>query len=135
MKNLLLMSGLMFFTSSINAADKPSSGNVVVSKVFYAASKGAESGNYISGQYIEIYNNSANDVDVSGMYIGLIESENKTTAYTIEAIEADADLKAKLNGKVVLKQVFQLPKEETILQPGKTFCYVTVPSIIHHWLL
>ena len=74
MKSLLLMSGLMFFTSSINAADKPSSGNVVVSKVFYAASKGAESGNYAYGQYIEIYNNSASDVDVSGMYIGLIES-------------------------------------------------------------
>lgn len=130
MKSLALMSGLMFFTSSINAADKPSSGNVVVSKVFYAASKGAESGNYAYGQYIEIYNNSASDVDVSGMYIGLIESETKTTAYTIEAIEADADLKAKLNGKVVLKQVFQLPTEETILQPGKSILLCN--SAINH---
>ena len=131
MKSLALMAGLMLFTSNANAAaDKPSSGNVVISKVFYAASKGAESGNYAYGQYIEIYNNSANDVDVTGMYIGLIESEAKSTAYTIEAIEADADLKAKLNGKVVLKQVFQLPTEETILQPGKSI--LVCNSAINH---
>jgi hypothetical protein len=133
-KTLALVAGMMFATSNANAADKPSSGNVVVSKVFYAASKGAESGNYAYGQYIEIYNNSANDVDVTGLYIGLIESESKSTAYTVEAIEADADLKTKLNGKVVLKQVFQLPTEETtILQPGKSI--LVCNSAIDHTAL
>ena len=132
-KTLALVAGMML-TSNANAADKPSSGNVVVSKVFYAASKGAESGNYAYGQYIEIYNNSANDVDVTGLYIGLIESESKSTAYTVEAIEADADLKTKLNGKVVLKQVFQLPTEETtILQPGKSI--LVCNSAIDHTAL
>ena len=38
-KTLALVAGMMF-ANSANAADKPSSGNVVVSKVFYAASKG-----------------------------------------------------------------------------------------------
>lgn len=133
-KMLALVAGMMFATSNANAADKPSSGNVVVSKVFYAASKGAVSGNYAYGQYIEIYNNSANDVDVTGLYIGLIESESKSTAYTVEAVEADSDLKAKLNGKVVLKQVFQLPTEETtILQPGKSI--LVCNSAIDHTAL
>ena len=119
-KALALVAGMMM-TSNANAAVKPSTGNVVVSKVFYAGSKGAESGNYQYGQYIEIYNNSADEVDVTGMYIGLIESEAKATAYTVEAVAADPDLSTKLNGKVVLKQVFQLPTESTvILQPGKS---------------
>lgn len=134
MKTLALTAGLMLFTTSANAADKPSSGDIVVSKVFYAASKGTESGNYAYGQYIELYNNSANDIDVTGLYIGLIESETKATAYTIEAIEADADLHSKLNGKVVLKQVFQLPTEgTTILQPGKSI--LVCNSAINHTAL
>lgn len=131
-KMMALAAGLMLATGA-NAADKPSNGNVVISKVFYAGAKGATSGNYQYGQYIELYNNSANEVDVTGMYIGLIESEAKATAYTVEAIEADADLKAKLNGKVVLKQVFQLPTEETILQPGKSI--LVCNSAIDHTAL
>lgn len=133
LRMMALAAGMML-AAGANAADKPSNGNVVISKVFYAGAKGATSGNYQYGQYIEIYNNSANEVDVTGLYIGLIESEAKATAYTIEAIEADADLKAKFNGKVVLKQVFQLPTESTvILQPGKSL--MVCNSAIDHTAL
>jgi hypothetical protein len=97
---------------------KPDGGNVIISKVFYNASKGAESGNYAYGQYVELFNNSADTVDVSGLYLGLVESESGKTAYTADTIAADETLKARLNGKVVLKQVFQIPTESNTLLPS-----------------
>lgn len=115
-KTLALVAGMML-TSNANAtiaSNKVSSGDLVISKVFYSASKNASgSGNYIAGQYIEIYNNREEEVDISGMYVALIESESAASAYTQAAIEADADLKSMLGGKIVVKQIFQIPTDKT----------------------
>lgn len=115
-KALALVAGMMF-TSNANAtiaSNKASTGDLVISKVFYSASKKASgSGNYVAGQYIEIYNNREDEVEITGMYLALVESESATSAYTQAAIEADPDLKAQLGGKIVVKQIFQIPTDKT----------------------
>ena len=115
-KTLALVAGMML-TSNANAtiaSNKVSSGDLVISKVFYSASKNASgSGNYIAGQYIEIYNNREEEVEISGMYVALVESESAASAYTQATIEADADLKSMLGGKIVVKQIFQIPTDKT----------------------
>lgn len=124
MKSLALAAGLMMATSA-NAtitSTKVSSGDLVISKVFYAASKKASgSGNYMAGQYIEIYNNREEEVEISGLYLALLESESASAAYTQATIEADAELKSKLSGKLVVKQIFQIPTDQTYtIAPGKS---------------
>jgi len=131
-KLLALAAGVLLTATAATAkVNKPDGGNVIISKVFYSASKGAESGNYAYGQYIELYNNSADSVDISGLYIGLVESEAAATAYSVSAVEADEDLKAKLNGKVVLKQLFQIPADTVYaIAPGTSV--VICNSAIDH---
>ncbi len=115
-KMLTLAAGMMLATSAnaTIASNKVSSGDLVISKVFYSAAKNASgSGNYVAGQYIEIYNNCEEEVEISGMYVALVESESATSAYTQAVIEADADLKSMLGGKIVVKQIFQIPTDKT----------------------
>ena len=134
-KTLTLTTGILITATMAQAkVVKPDGGNVIISKVFYNASKGAESGNYAYGQYVELFNNSADTVDVSGLYLGLVESESGKTAYTADTIAADKTLKARLNGKVVLKQVFQIPTESnTLLPSGQTL--IICNSAIDHTTL
>lgn len=136
-KTQLALAACILLSAATYAADtakKPENGNIVVSKVFYSGSKGATSGNYLYGQYIELFNNSADEVDITGLYIGLIESESAAYAYTAEAVAADADLKSKLSGKVVLKQLFQIPDDKTYtVASGKTV--VICNSAIDHTAL
>lgn len=78
---------------------------MVISKVFYAGTvkKGATT-NYTGGEeYIELHNNSSKDVNIAGMYIGLIESEGTTGAY-LAADEPKNEIK--------LKQVYQIPTDK-----------------------
>lgn len=134
MKTLVIAAGLLLMANADAKVVKPESGSLVISKVFYAASKGAESGNYAYGQYIELYNNSADDIDITGVYVGLIESEAAANAYTVEAIAADADLKSKIGSKMVLKQLFQIPDDKTYtLESGKSI--VICNSAIDHTAL
>ena len=78
--------------------------------------------NYQLDLYVELYNNTADIVDVSGMYLGLLESDAAASAYTAEAVEADESLSS-FKGKAVLKQIFQLPGSTDApftLEPGKS---------------
>lgn len=125
MKMLALMAGAMWITEvgATIAPNKVSSGDLVISKVFYSASKNSGgSGNYVAGQYVEIYNNREEEIDITGMYVALVESESANSAYTAAAIEADPELKAALSGKIVVKQIFQIPTDATYtVGAGKSF--------------
>ena len=136
MKMFALAAGMMLATN-INAqtAKKPSSGDLVISKVFHAASKKAGgSGNYLFGQFIEIYNNSENVMDVTGLYLALIESEGTSSSYTLADLEANEDAKAVVGSKMVAKQIFQIPTDKTYtLDPGKAI--VICNSAIDHTAL
>ena len=115
-KTLALVAGMMFATnaSATIANNKVSSGDLVISKVFYSASKKASgSGNYTFDQYVEIYNQRDEDVEIQGLYLALFETESKTSAYTLANLETDPDVKAALGSKLVVRQIFQIPTDKT----------------------
>lgn len=99
--------------------------DILISKVYYSGSKDKNNKNYIAGRYIELYNQSDNNVDITGLYIGLIETEGNP-AYTLN------NLHTVFNDSIVLlKQVFQIPTDRSyIVQPGRTTLIVN--SAIDH---
>lgn len=97
--------------------------NVVVGKVFYAGAKDNDNKNYLNSKYIELYNNSADTLDVGGLYVALVESEAKANAWTTDKMaEAHKD-------SVPLKQVFRLPAGATM---NPFTCIVIANSAIDH---
>lgn len=81
--------------------------DIIIGKIYYAGSKDNNNRTYMAGKYIELYNQSDNEVDASGLYIGLVEAESKQ-AYTLENLhDAFAD------SVVLLKQVFRIPADAT----------------------
>ena len=98
--------------------------DIVIGKIFYAGSKDRNNRTYMAGKFIELYNQSNQPVDVGGLYIGLVEAES-TQAYTLENLQADYD------GQVVLlKQLFRIPEQEHLVEPGGTVLIVN--SAIDH---
>jgi hypothetical protein len=95
-----------------------SSGNLVISKVFYAGSirlNGATPKNYLCHLYIELYNNSADTLNAQGLYIALTNSDATANAWTA------ADMDAQHKDSAVVKQIFQIsPNAEYRLDPGKS---------------
>ena len=89
--------------------------SLVIGKIYFAGCKDDVNKNYLACQYIELFNQSDKDIDVSGLYIGLIES-NSTPAYTLD------QLKSEFNDSVVmLKQVFRIPESSGLkVAPGGT---------------
>lgn len=90
--------------------------DILISKVYFAGSTydGTNRG-YTAGQYLELYNQSDNAIDVAGLYIALTETDNPQ-AFTLDNLhEAYAD------SVVVLKQVFRIPAGEPhTVAPGGT---------------
>lgn len=93
--------------------------DIIIGKIFYAGSKDNNNKSYMSGKYVELFNQSDKQVDVSGLYIGLIEAES-TQAYTLDNLhEAFAD------SVVLLKQVFRIPADKPFMvQSGGTVLLV-----------
>lgn len=89
--------------------------DIIISKIYYAGSKDDNNRSYDAGKYLELYNQSDKEVDVSGLYIGLVEAES-TQAYTLDNLhEAFAD------SIVLLKQIFRIPADAShTVSPGAT---------------
>lgn len=90
--------------------------DIIISKIYYAGSVyEGTSRAYTAGQYMELYNQSAAPIDVSGLYIGFTETDNPQ-AYTLDNLhEAYADT------VLLVKQIFQIPSEKPFMvQPGGT---------------
>ena len=104
--------------------------DIIIGKVYYAGSKDLNNRTYMAGKYIELYNQSDDSVDVSGLYIGLTEAES-TQAYTLENIRADF-----ADSVVLLKQIFRIPasagglEAPVMVAPGGTVLIVN--SAIDH---
>lgn len=94
--------------------------SLVISKIYYAGSKYAnpetgKNSNYLAGKYIEFYNNSDEEIDIAGIYFGLLESNNPTPAYMLGDTPE----------YIYLKQIYRFPNEgKTKLQPGETVLVV-----------
>ena len=88
---------------------------LVIGKIASSGCKDNNNKSYVADQYIELYNQSDKEVDVAGLYIGLVEAE-KTPAYTLE------QLKDSFNNEVVLlKQIFRIPVDaDCKVAPGGT---------------
>ena len=89
--------------------------SLVIGKIASSGCKDNNNKSYVADQYIELYNQSDKEIDVAGLYIGLVEAE-KTPAYTLE------QLKDSFNNEVVLlKQIFRIPVDaDCKVAPGGT---------------
>lgn len=99
--------------------------DILIGKIFYAGSKDLNNRTYMAGKYVELYNQSNDSVDVSGLYIGLVEA-GSDQAYTLENLhEVYAD------SVILLKQVFRIPVDAPFwVKPGGTVLMVN--SAIDH---
>ena len=89
--------------------------DIIIGKIFFAGSKDNNNRNYQAGKYLELYNNGNNAVDISGLYIGLLDSES-TQPYTLQNLHDQY-----ADSVVLAKQVFRIPAGEPFLvQPGGT---------------
>lgn len=96
--------------------------SLVISKVYYAGTKNDANRNYNADQYIELYNQSDNTIDVAGLCIGIVESDSKgwSTDY----------LNAEHPDSTALKQIFRFPNTTREIAPGGTV--VIANSAIDH---
>ena len=86
--------------------------DIVISKIASAGSKDQNNRYYMAGKYFELYNQSSDTVNVSGLYIGLLDSTNPQP-FTL------ANLHDAYNDSVILvKQVFQIPQGAKPAAPG-----------------
>lgn len=99
--------------------------DIVISKIASSNSKDFNQITYPYGKYLELYNQSADTVDVSGLYIGLLDSDNPQP-FTLDNLhEQFAD------SVVIVKQIFQIPtKKPCLMAPGTTLLLVN--SAIDH---
>lgn len=99
--------------------------DILIGKVFYAGSKDLNNRTYMAGKYVELCNQSSESVDVSGLYIGLVEGES-TQAYTLANLHAVYQ-----DSVVLLKQIFRIPADAAhLVAPGGTVLIVN--SAIDH---
>ena len=101
MKKLFTL--LFVFLAVLSASAEDLQGKLVIGKVFYAGStrlNGATPKNYLCHLYIELYNNSAEAIDVAGTYVAMANSDAAAAAWTA------ADMVDDKAGMAIFKQVF-----------------------------
>lgn len=101
--------------------------SIVISKIYSSGSKDSNNKNYLTGKYIELYNQSDQTADIAGMYIGLLESTNPQ-AYTLENLKNDPNINGTM---VVVKQVFRIPTDKECLVEGGKSIVITNSAIDH----
>ena len=82
MKKLFTL--LFVFLAALSASAQDLQGKLVIGKVFYAGStrlNGATPKNYMCHLYIELYNNSAETIDVAGTYVAMANSDAAANAW------------------------------------------------------
>lgn len=94
---------------------------LLISKIYYAGRKDDLSKNYTADQYIELFNNSDEDIAVDSLYFAFTDTESTA------AFPASAN-----TGFIYAKQVFQLPGtgNQYVVKPGETVLIVN--SAIDH---
>ena len=109
---------LFVLMAVVSASAQDLQGKLVIGKVFYAGStrlNGATPKNYMCHLYIELYNNSAENIDVAGTYVAMANSDAAANAW------AATDMVDDKAGMGVFKQVFKIPAGSPVLmEPGKS---------------
>lgn len=117
MKALALVAGMLLAGTQASEAKvtKPTSaGSIVISKLFYNGIKNDAGKGYMNANYIELYNNSTDTLDLAGMYLAMVESHsNDDQAWTVAAMQEEH------KDSVALKQIFQFPADQVYrMDPG-----------------
>lgn len=121
----LAASMLVAGTGAIDAKPKKPgggsvSGDLVISKVFYNNMMNDEEKAFIMANYIELYNNSGDTLDITGIYLGVADNTSSTSSMFPYAWTA-ANMKESHKDKIALKQVFRISADNTcLLAPGKS---------------
>lgn len=101
--------------------------SIVISKIYSSGSKDSNNKNYMTGRYIELYNQSDQPADLAGMYIALLESGfSSARPWSLAQLTQYREAK-----EVVAKQIYRVPTDkEYILEGGK--CLVIAISATDH---
>lgn len=134
MKKIITL--LFVLSTFLGAVAQELQGKLVIGKVFYAGSirlNNATPKNYMCHLYIELYNNSAETIDVAGTYVALANSDAAANAWSA------ADMTGDKAGMAVFKQVFQIPAGSPVLMgPGKSLvianCAIDHSEIAEGWV-
>lgn len=87
--------------------------DIVIGKVFYAGSRDNNNKTYMAGKYVELYNQSDDTIDVSGLYLGMVEAES-TPAFTLENLH-----NVYADSVILLKQIYRIPEDSNFkVAPG-----------------
>ena len=86
---------------------------------------------FILANYIELYNNSDKELDITGIYIGLADNTGATSSTTYPNPWTAANMQTAHKDSIALKQIFQIPTDKTYtLEPGKSL--VVCNSALNH---
>ena len=135
-RTFALIVGLLLLGADAHAkAEKPSggstSGDLVISKVFYNNMVNDAAKSFILANYIELYNNSDKELDITGIYIGLADNTAATSSTTYPNPWTAANMQTAHKDSIALKQIFQIPTDKTYtLEPGKSL--VVCNSALNH---
>ena len=135
-RTFVLIVGLSLLGADAHAkAEKPSggstSGDLVISKVFYNNMVNDAAKAFILANYIELYNNSDKELDITGIYIGLADNTAATSSTTYPNPWTAANMQTAHKDSIALKQIFQIPTDKTYtLEPGKSL--VVCNSALNH---
>ena len=135
-RTFVLIVGLSLLGADAHAkAEKPSggstSGDLVISKVFYNNMVNDAAKSFILANYIELYNNSDKELDITGIYIGLADNTAATSSTTYPNPWTAANMQTAHKDSIALKQIFQIPTDKTYtLEPGKSL--VVCNSALNH---
>ncbi len=117
-----MIAGATTLNMPLNVAIKR---DLVISKIYFAGSKDNNKKNYLAGKYIELFNQSDDSIDVSGLYLGFVEAES-TPAYTLDNLKSVYG-----DSTILLKQIYQIPTDSVVkVAPGGTLLIVN--SAIDH---
>lgn len=100
-------------------------GDIIISKIASAGSKDINNRSYLAGKYLELYNQADESVDISGLYIGLLESSSPQ-AFTLEQLQSSFG-----GDMVICKQIFQIPTDKTYEVAPGTSVLLTNSAIDH----
>lgn len=88
--------------------------SILISKVYFTGRKKTSSGNMLYDRYIELFNNSDEDVALDQLYLALTETEATKGYYAYDETRVD--------NYIYTKQIFQIPGtgNDYILAPGES---------------
>lgn len=101
--------------------------SIVISKIYSSGSKYNGNKNYMAGRYIELFNQSDQTANITGMYIGLLESSSPQP-YTLDNLKNDPSINGTM---VVVKQVYRIPTDKEYLVEGGKSIVITNSAVDH----